>query len=116
MTIFGGVRRISQVTEIIVPIMAVLYVSVALIVVALNFGEIPAVLTLIVHSAFGLEQAVGGGIGAAIMYGVRRGLFSNEAGLGSAPNVAAVAYVPHPVNQGIVQASACSSTPSLSAR
>lgn len=103
-TIFGGVRRISQVTEIIVPIMAVLYVSVALIVVALNFGEIPAVLTLIVHSAFGLEQAVGGGIGAAIMYGVRRGLFSNEAGLGSAPNVAAVAYVPHPVNQGIVQA------------
>ena len=103
-TIFGGVRRISQVTEVIVPIMAVLYVSVALIVVALNFAQIPAVLTVIVHSAFGLEQAVGGGIGAAIMYGVRRGLFSNEAGLGSAPNVAAVAYVPHPVNQGIVQA------------
>lgn len=103
-TIFGGVRRISQVTEVIVPIMAVLYVSVALVVVALNMGQIPAVLTLIVHSAFGLEQAVGGGIGAAIMYGVRRGLFSNEAGLGSAPNVAAVAYVPHPVNQGIVQA------------
>ncbi|MGY6553754.1 MAG: alanine/glycine:cation symporter family protein [Wenzhouxiangella sp.] len=103
-TIFGGVRRISQVTEVIVPIMAVLYVSVALVVVALNFAQIPAVLTLIVHSAFGLEQAVGGGIGAAIMYGVRRGLFSNEAGLGSAPNVAAVAYVPHPVNQGIVQA------------
>jgi AGCS family alanine or glycine:cation symporter len=58
---------------------------------------------LIVQSAFGLEQAVGGGIGAAITMGVRRGLFSNEAGLGSAPNVAAVAYVPHPVNQGIVQ-------------
>ncbi len=103
-TIFGGVRRISQVTEIVVPVMAILYVSVAIMVIALNLGEIPAVLTLIVHSAFGLEQAVGGGIGAAIMYGVRRGLFSNEAGLGSAPNVAAVAYVPHPVNQGIVQA------------
>ncbi len=102
-TIFGGVRRISQVTEWVVPVMAILYVSVALVVVAMNMGEIPAVLTLIVHSAFGLEQAVGGGVGAAIMYGVRRGLFSNEAGLGSAPNVAAVAYVPHPVNQGIVQ-------------
>ncbi len=103
-TIFGGVRRISQVTEIVVPIMAILYVSVALVVVGLNVAEIPAVLNLIVQSAFGLEQAVGGGIGAAIMYGVRRGLFSNEAGLGSAPNVAAVAFVPHPVNQGIVQA------------
>ena len=103
-TIFGGVRRISQVTEIVVPIMAILYVSVAVVVVALNVAEIPAVLNLIVQSAFGLEQAVGGGIGAAIMYGVRRGLFSNEAGLGSAPNVAAVAFVPHPVNQGIVQA------------
>ena len=102
-TIFGGVRRISQVTEIVVPVMAILYVTVALVVVALNVDQVPAVLTLIVHSAFGLEQAVGGGIGAAIMYGVRRGLFSNEAGLGSAPNVAAVAYVPHPVNQGIVQ-------------
>ncbi len=103
-TIFGGVRRISQVTEIVVPVMAILYVTVAVIVVVINVGEIPAVLTLIVKSAFGLEPAVGGGIGAAIMYGVRRGLFSNEAGLGSAPNVAAVAYVPHPVNQGIVQA------------
>ena len=63
----------------------------------------PGVVSLIVKSAFGLEPAVGGGIGAAIMMGVRRGLFSNEAGLGSAPNVAAVAFVPHPVNQGIVQ-------------
>ncbi|MDZ7791953.1 MAG: alanine/glycine:cation symporter family protein [Xanthomonadales bacterium] len=103
LTIFGGVQRMSRVTEIIVPIMAVAYVLVALVVVGINFSEVPGVLALIVKSAFGLEPAVGGGIGAAIMMGVRRGLFSNEAGLGSAPNVAAVAFVPHPVNQGIVQ-------------
>ncbi len=102
-TIFGGVQRISRVTEVIVPIMALLYIAVALGVIVINIGQVPAVLGLIVNSAFGLEPAVGGGIGAAIMHGVRRGLFSNEAGLGSAPNVAAVAYVPHPVNQGIVQ-------------
>src|SRR5699024_8558664 len=103
LTIFGGVQRISRVTEVIVPVMAVAYVIVAIFVDGLNAGEVPGVLALIVKSAFGLEEAVGGGIGAAIMMGVRRGLFSNEAGLGSAPNVAAVAYVPHPVNQGIVQ-------------
>jgi len=102
-SIFGGVQRISRVTEIIVPIMAILYIGVTVVVVGMNITEVPAVLGLIVKSAFGLEPAIGGGIGAAIMMGVRRGLFSNEAGLGSAPNVAAVAYVPHPVNQGIVQ-------------
>ncbi len=101
--IFGGVRRIASVTEIIVPLMAVAYVLIALVVVGLNVDQVPAVLTLIVKSAFGLEEAVGGGIGAALAMGVRRGLFSNEAGLGSAPNVAAVAHVPHPVHQGIVQ-------------
>jgi len=103
-TIFGGVQRISRVTEIIVPLMAILYILVALGVAALNFEQIPAVLALIVENAFGFGPALGGGVGAAIMMGVRRGLFSNEAGLGSAPNVAAVAAVPHPVNQGIVQA------------
>jgi alanine or glycine:cation symporter, AGCS family len=102
-TIFGGVQRISRVTEIVVPLMAMLYIIVAAGVIVLNIGQVPMVLGVIVKSAFGLEQAVGGGIGAAIMMGVRRGLFSNEAGLGSAPNVAAVAAVPHPVNQGIVQ-------------
>lgn len=103
LTIFGGVQRISRVTEVVVPIMAVAYVIVAVAVVGFNYEQIPGAVALIVKSAFGLEQAVGGGIGAAIMMGVRRGLFSNEAGLGSAPNVAAVAFVPHPVNQGIVQ-------------
>ncbi|WP_431024693.1 alanine/glycine:cation symporter family protein [Halomonas sp. H5] len=101
--IFGGVKRIARVTEVLVPIMAVGYLVIAIAVLALNVALIPDAILLIVHSAFGLEQAVGGGIGAAILMGVKRGLFSNEAGLGSAPNVAAVAYVPHPVNQGIVQ-------------
>ena len=101
--IFGGVKRIAQVAEVLVPIMAGGYLLIAIIVIALNLSEIPAMLELIVKSAFGLEPAIGGGIGAAIMMGVKRGLFSNEAGLGSAPNVAAVAYVPHPANQGIVQ-------------
>ena len=102
--IFGGIKRISEAAEIIVPIMAGSYLLMAVVVLGMNFTEIPAVLMYIVKSAFGLEQAVGGGLGAALMQGVRRGLFSNEAGLGSAPNVAAVAYVPHPVDQGLVQA------------
>ncbi|MDI5987340.1 alanine/glycine:cation symporter family protein [Halomonas sp. M4R5S39] len=102
--IFGGVKRIARVTEVLVPVMAGGYLLIAIVVLALNVTRIPEVFMLIVHSAFGLEQAIGGGIGAAIMMGVKRGLFSNEAGLGSAPNVAAVAYVPHPANQGIVQA------------
>jgi len=101
--IFGGVKRIAQVAEVLVPIMAGGYLLIALVVIGLNLADIPDMLTLIVKSAFGLEPAIGGGIGAAIMMGVKRGLFSNEAGLGSAPNVAAVAYVPHPANQGIVQ-------------
>ncbi len=102
--IFGGISRIAAVAEIVVPVMALGYLLVALVVIGLNISEVPAVLGGIVKSAFGLDSAVGGGIGVALMQGIKRGLFSNEAGLGSAPNVAAVAYVPHPVNQGIVQA------------
>lgn len=101
--IFGGVKRIARVSEVLVPVMAVGYLSIALYVVGMNVERIPDVLVLIVKSAFGLEPAIGGGIGAAILMGVKRGLFSNEAGLGSAPNVAAVAYVPHPASQGVVQ-------------
>lgn len=103
-TIFGGVKRIAEVAEFVVPIMAVGYFLMAAFIIITNLGSIPGVFGLIFGSAFGLQQAVGGGIGAAIIFGVKRGLFSNEAGLGSAPNVAAVAYVKHPVNQGIVQA------------
>ncbi|WP_163577304.1 alanine/glycine:cation symporter family protein [Halomonas faecis] len=102
--IFGGIKRIARISEVLVPFMAVGYLAIALIVVGMNVDRVPEIVTLIVKSAFGLEPAIGGGIGAAIMMGLKRGLFSNEAGLGSAPNVAAVAYVPHPANQGIVQA------------
>ena len=102
--VFGGIKRIARISEVVVPIMAIGYLLIALIVLGMNIDKLPGVIALIVKSAFGLEPAVGGGIGAAIMMGLRRGLFSNEAGLGSAPNVAAVAYVPHPANQGIVQA------------
>jgi alanine or glycine:cation symporter, AGCS family len=102
--IFGGVKRIATAAEIIVPVTAIGYILIALVVVLYNITEVPAAFALILSSAFGLEEAFAGGIGAAIAHGVRRGLFSNEAGLGSAPNVAAVAYVRHPANQGIVQA------------
>ena len=104
LTIFGGVHRIANVAEVVVPVMAVGYLLIALLVILFNIAALPAALWLIVKSAFGLEAAFGGGIGAAILMGVKRGLFSNEAGLGSAPNVAAVAYVNHPASQGIVQA------------
>ncbi|ANU13993.1 Sodium/alanine symporter [Planococcus halocryophilus Or1] len=101
--IFGGVKRIARVTQIVVPVMATIYIIVALYIIVMNITEIPAVFTLIVKSAFGLEEAIGGGIGAAIMQGVRRGLFSNEAGMGSVPNAAASANVSHPAKQGLVQ-------------
>ncbi|MGB6407139.1 MAG: alanine/glycine:cation symporter family protein, partial [Planococcus donghaensis] len=101
--IFGGVKRIARVTQIVVPVMATIYIIVALYIIITNITEIPAVFTLIVKSAFGLEEAIGGGIGAAIMQGVRRGLFSNEAGMGSVPNAAASANVSHPAKQGLVQ-------------
>ncbi|MDY7221810.1 alanine/glycine:cation symporter family protein [Halalkalibacterium halodurans] len=101
--IFGGVHRIANVSSIIVPVMALLYITIAAIVVIMNISQVPAAISLIIQSAFGLEQAIGGGIGAAIMQGVRRGLFSNEAGMGSAPNAAAVADVTHPAKQGFIQ-------------
>lgn len=101
--IFGGVHRIVKVTQIIVPVMAIFYLIVAIYVVVTNFSEIPTVLSLIFTEAFGLREAVGGTLGAAIMQGVRRGLFSNEAGMGSVPNAAATASISHPAKQGLVQ-------------
>lgn len=101
--IFGGVRRIAKFTQVIVPVMAVIYIAVALFVVVTNLSAIPAVFSLIISSAFGLNEVVGGGIGAAIMYGAKRGLFSNEAGMGSIPNAAATASVSHPAKQGLLQ-------------
>ncbi|MEE4191749.1 MAG: alanine/glycine:cation symporter family protein [Halieaceae bacterium] len=102
-TIFGGIKRIAHVAEFVVPIMALSYVLVAFYVLATNITEVPEAIGHIVKSAFGFEQLVGGGFAAVVLQGVKRGLFSNEAGLGSAPNVAAVAYVPHPAHQGMVQ-------------
>ena len=101
--IFGGVHRIVQVTQFIVPIMATFYIGIALFIVVINITEVPNMFKLIVTHAFGIEQMAGGGIGAALMQGVRRGLFSNEAGMGSVPNAAATASVSHPAKQGLVQ-------------
>ncbi|TGY44543.1 alanine:cation symporter family protein [Clostridium sartagoforme] len=101
--IFGGVKRIADVSSVLVPIMAIAYILVALFIVLKNFSAIPSVLSLIFENAFGINQVVGGSIGAALMQGIKRGLFSNEAGMGSAPNAAATATVSHPVNQGFIQ-------------
>jgi len=101
--LFGGIRRLALVSEVVVPLMVLGYLALALVVLALNVTQIPSALALIFSSAFGLEQAVGGGVAAAIAQGARRGLFSNEAGLGTVPNVAAAADVPHPMSQGLVQ-------------
>lgn len=102
--IFGGIKRVARFTEWIVPIMAVIYILLALYVVLTNITQLPAVFKQIFAGAFGLEQAIGGGIGAAMMQGIKRGLFSNEAGMGSAPNAAATATVSHPAKQGLIQA------------
>ncbi len=107
--IFGGLRKIAAVAEIIVPFMAVAYLAVAFFVVIVNIGAVPGVLAHIIGSAFGFEQAAGGvagGVAAAMLNGIKRGLFSNEAGMGSAPNIAACATPDphHPSSQGFVQA------------
>ncbi len=101
--VFGGIQRIAKTSDIIVPVMALGYIAMALIVIVVNFTQIPAIFLMIVSNALGFEEAVSGGMGAAIAQGLRRGLFSNEAGLGSAPNVAAAADVKHPISQGITQ-------------
>ncbi|WP_053954948.1 alanine/glycine:cation symporter family protein [Inediibacterium massiliense] len=101
--IFGGIKRIATVVEMIVPVMAIAYVLVAVFVLIKNVTLIPSLFSLIIGSAFGVKQAVAGGVGAALMQGIRRGLFSNEAGMGSAPNAAATAEVSHPVKQGLIQ-------------
>lgn len=101
--VFGGLKRIVSVTQIIVPVMAIAYIAIALLVVILNITELPNIFVLIFKSAFGVEEAFAGMIGAAILNGIKRGLFSNEAGIGSAPNAAATAEVSHPVKQGLIQ-------------
>ena len=101
--IFGGMRRVASVAQNMVPIMALIYLIIGIVIVGMNLGELPRVLGQIVTEAFNPQAVIGGGIGAAIVNGVQRGMLSNEAGMGSVPNVAATASVSHPVKQGLVQ-------------
>lgn len=102
--IFGGVKRIASAAELIVPFMALAYIIVAVIIVILHLDQLPAVLGLIFRSAFGLDSAFGAVIGLAIQWGVKRGIYSNEAGQGTGPHPSAAADVSHPAKQGLVQA------------
>lgn len=104
MIIFGGVKRIGKVAEFVVPFMALGYILLAQIIMILNFKEIPAVISLIIKSAFNLESLYSGVFGLAIAWGIKRGIYSNEAGQGTAPHAAAAAEVSHPAKQGLVQA------------
>ncbi len=101
--IWGGIQRIAKLNEVIVPVMAVFYLLLAFYVIIVRIGYFPHVMRLIVENAFGINQIAGGGIGMAMIMGVKRGLFSNEAGEGSTPNAAATADVSHPVKQGLIQ-------------
>src|SRR5690606_19420672 len=100
----GGIKRIGKFSEILIPIMSLGYILTAVVIMFLNFERIPEIFSLIIRSAFNLEPAFGGIIGAAISWGVKRGIYSNEAGQGTAPHAAAAAAVSHPAKQGLVQA------------
>lgn len=100
----GGIKRIAAVSDLLVPVKTLAYIGVTSYVIVVQFDQVPGMLLTIVKSAFGLDQAFAGLVGSAIVMGVKRGVFANEAGLGSAPNVAAVASVEHPAAQGVVQA------------
>lgn len=104
LVIFGGVTRIAKFAEMLVPSMAGLYLISAVIIIVMNLDQVPAMFALIIHDAFSPQAAVGGGFGAVFMTGVKRGLFSNEAGEGSVPNAAATASGKHPARQGLIQA------------
>ena len=101
--VLGGGKRLTKVTEVLVPVMGILYVVVSLIVVIMHIGSLPHVFGMIFKSAFNLKAIFGGFTGSCIMWGIKRGLYSNEAGMGSAPNAAAAADVAHPAKQGLVQ-------------
>lgn len=101
--IFGGGKRIVKVTGVMVPVMGVIYIIMALLVVILNIGQVPGVIGKIFAEAFDFQAIFGGFMGSCVMQGIKRGLYSNEAGVGSAPNAAAAADVSHPVKQGLVQ-------------
>lgn len=102
--VFGGIQRIAKVSSVVVPVMAIGYFILAVVVVVANISLLPQVLRVIIENAFGITQFAGGTLGATIMNGVKRGLFSNEAGEGSSPHAAATAACSHPVKQGLIQA------------
>ena len=101
--VFGGARKLTQITSYLVPIMSIAYIVAAIGVVFYNFANIPSMFATIFKDAFSFEAGAGGFAGSCIMYGIKRGLYSNEAGMGSAPNASASASVSHPVKQGLVQ-------------
>lgn len=102
--VFGGVKRIAKFTELIVPFMAIAYIIAAVVIVVIDFDRLPNIISLIVKSAFNQEAGFGAVFGLAVQWGVKRGIYSNEAGQGSAPHIAAAANVSHPTKQGLVQA------------
>ena len=101
--VMGGGKRLTKVTGVLVPVMGVIYIAVALLIVVMNLGKMPSVFGAIFANAFDFQAIFGGFSGSCLMYGIKRGLYSNEAGMGSAPNAAASADVSHPVKQGLVQ-------------
>ncbi|MEB2777830.1 alanine/glycine:cation symporter family protein [Algoriphagus sp. D3-2-R+10] len=101
--ILGGVKRISKVAEVVIPFMAAAYILMAVVIISINITQVPAVFILIFKSAFNMEAAFSGVFGMAIAWGVKRGIYSNEAGQGTAPHAASAAEVSHPVKQGLVQ-------------
>ena len=103
LVVIGGVKRISVVAEIVTPFMAIAYILLSLVVLIVNFQAVPLAFHDMITSAFGISEAFGGIVGTAIAWGVKRGIYSNEAGQGTAPIVAAAAKVDHPVKQGLVQ-------------
>ncbi|MFP3991665.1 alanine/glycine:cation symporter family protein [Streptomyces sp. E11-3] len=103
LAVFFGVKRIASVTQVLIPVMATVYLLLGLVVVLLNITSVPGMFADIIGGAFGFREVAGGAVGTAILQGVRRGMFSNEAGMGSAPNASAAAETSHPVKQGLVQ-------------
>src|SRR5690606_13174966 len=102
--IFGGLRRIAKVASAVVPFMAIAYIGIALFIILINIDLVPHMLWLILSSALGLDSTFGAILGLAVMWGVRRGVYSNEAGQGTAPHASSAASVSHPAKQGLVQA------------
>ena len=100
---FAGSEKIGWLSSVLVPVMSVMYIAMGLLIIVLNFTQIPAVLASVMRSAFDFKAIFGGFTGSCMVYGIKRGLFSNEAGMGSAPNASASAEVSHPAKQGLAQ-------------